>query len=516
MNKKWHKILYSSLLVFLLVSCDPTIDDPTDTSTSPTDITTDTSTTPDPERPTSGQEIVDFYAINDFHGAILEDPSYGEPGLSKVGSYLKEKKRANPEHTVLLSSGDMWQGTYEAYHSKGEVITEAMNDIGFDAMAIGNHEFDWGTQYIMENAQKANFPFLGANIMKFPEIGEKSEVGAEYAILQKGHLKIGVIGAIGQDQMTSISSRFIEDIYFTNPTPIIKLLGRKLKNEHHVDIVVLSIHASQNDIDYSIVNGKYVDAIFNAHSHWVEQQVVNGIPFIQGGDKGKYVSHIQFSFDYATNQIQTKKHENVDLRNLNISADPSVSNIVSQYKQASDIDGNVYVGEITSELNRYSTLVNLSNYAAAKKAEEQNYDIDFVFSNSARETIYPGTLKYRDLFKGLPFDNAIYIVNVLGSDLLSQANHSYVYRVKDYTQISRNKYYTIAVLDYLILHQNTSKQYNYYPNYNPDTDYIGIIKYSNGEPVYPRDLVKEIFDDAPNHRINPWNYSGDRYENLTI
>ncbi len=508
MNKLFKKAVVTSLAVLFLVACDPIVD-PTDSSTSPSN------TDPDIIRPTTGIEVVDFYAVNDFHGAILENGN--EPGLAKMATYLKEKKQINPEHTVLLSSGDMWQGSFEAYHSKGEVITEAMNNIGFDAMTIGNHEFDWGASYILENANKADFPFLGANIMKYPEWDEKSEVGVEYTILQKGALKIGVIGVIGQDQMTSICSRFVEDIYFSEQTPVIKSVANKLKRDHKVDIVILSIHADQDDVDYSIASGNYVDAVFNAHTHQVEQQVVNGIPYIQGGAKGQYVSYISLKFDYAKNKVvSTLKHENQSLVYKNIIPDGEVSEIIDQYKEASDEAGATYVGKATDYLDRYGTLVNLANYAAAQKAEEQGYDIDFVFANSAREYIDAGDIYYRDLFRGLPFDNAYYIVRAKGSDVLYQANRNYTYRVKDYGYINSNNYYTIAVLDYLILHQNIYKEYNYFSNYNPETDYLGFLDDGRDEPIYPRDLVKELFIKAPNQTINPNVYTGDRYNSITI
>ncbi|HZJ89543.1 MAG TPA: metallophosphoesterase [Bacilli bacterium] len=102
-------------------------------------------------RPTSGTETFSFYAINDLHGALHARPEIAEPGLAKAGALLKAKKQERPDNTVILSTGDMWQGTFEAYHSKGEVVTLAMNEIGFDLMAIGNHEFDWGPEYILDN-----------------------------------------------------------------------------------------------------------------------------------------------------------------------------------------------------------------------------------------------------------------------------------------------------------------------------------------------------------------------------
>lgn len=515
MNKFLKKTLLMSFAMLFLVACDPINNDPTDSTTDPTDTTSTSDTDSDIIRPTSGEEIIDLYAVNDFHGAILENGD--EPGLAKMATYLKNKKQENPDYTVLLSSGDMWQGSFEAYHNKGEVITKAMNNIGFDSMTIGNHEFDWGTSHILDNAAQADFPLLGANIMKHPNWDEKSEVGLEYTILRRGALKIGVIGVIGQDQMKSICSRYIEDIYFAEHNAIIKPLARKLKRDYNADIVILSIHAGQEAVDYSIANGNYVDAVFNAHTHEVEQQVLNGVPFIQGGTKGQYVSHIRLKYDYAQNKItSTLKHENTSLKYTTIQADAEVAAIIDQYQQASDIAGSAYVGNARYYVNT-GNLANISNYAAAQKAAEQNYDIDFAISNYARESIAAGQVYYRDLFRGLPFDNAYYIVRVRGSDVKNQDRQAsnYIYRVKDYSSIDNNSYYTIAIIDFLILHQNIYKEYNYFSDYNPDTDFIGYLNDGTNQPIYPRDLVKEVFDEAPNKTINPYDYTGSRYNSIT-
>ncbi len=160
------------------------------------DTNSDTSSHSGSDRPTSGTEVVDFYAINDFHGAISPDAYFGEPGLARVATYLKDKKDDKPDNTVIISSGDMYQGSYDAYHNRGRVVTESMNEIGFDSMTIGNHEFDWGTADILDNVGWADFPLLGANIMEYPNTSVKSSIGEEYVIIERGFLKIGIIGVI--------------------------------------------------------------------------------------------------------------------------------------------------------------------------------------------------------------------------------------------------------------------------------------------------------------------------------
>ncbi|MDY0345190.1 MAG: bifunctional UDP-sugar hydrolase/5'-nucleotidase [Bacilli bacterium] len=525
--KNRHLLLIISILV--LSSCvdfsDSSFDSSSESGSFSSDsfnseTSNDISSNTSSDRPTSGTEIVDFYAVNDFHGAISFNSYFDEPGLARVATYLKDKKDDNPDNAVIISSGDMWQGSYESYHNKGRVVTDVMNDIGFDTMTIGNHEFDWGIEDIVNNVGWAEFPLLGANIMEYPDTSTKSSIGEEYAIINRGHLKIGIIGVIGQGQITSINSRFMQDIYFEEPTQIIKNLSVELRQEHNVDIVVLSIHAGQDEVDNSIPKGKYVDAVFCSHTHSVEQQTINGVPFIQGGYNGKYVSNIKLSYNYATGIASHISSQNTYEGQLNnLTPDTSAQTIIDKYAESSDIRKNEAIGTLTDNLDRYSTLPNMANYAAAMKAVDNGYDIDFAMTNFGRSDIPAGPVTYGDLFKGLPFDNYVYIVEATGRNIKSQAsfNYIYIYRVKDYSYLDNSTYYTIAVIDYVVLHQNISKEYNYFTDYDPEEDYVGYLHYSDTPsfPLFPRDLISEAFENAPNNIINPYDYTGSRYSDLT-
>ena len=104
---------------------------------------------------------VDFYAINDLHGKLLDGNS--QPGTDELTSFLKSAREGD-DHAVFLSSGDMWQGTSESNLTRGKIVTDWMNSLDFVSMTLGNHEFDWGEEYIESNLELADFPFLAINI----------------------------------------------------------------------------------------------------------------------------------------------------------------------------------------------------------------------------------------------------------------------------------------------------------------------------------------------------------------
>jgi 2',3'-cyclic-nucleotide 2'-phosphodiesterase (5'-nucleotidase family) len=100
----------------------------------------------------------DVFAINDLHGRLTDTAD--QPGLDELSTYLK----LQPKNTILLSTGDMWQGTSESNLTRGFIITDWMNRMDFTAMTVGGHEFDWGEEWLQKNIQMAQFPFLGINV----------------------------------------------------------------------------------------------------------------------------------------------------------------------------------------------------------------------------------------------------------------------------------------------------------------------------------------------------------------
>ena len=104
-------------------------------------------------------------------------------------------------------------------------------------------------------------------------------------------------------------------------------------------------------------------------------------------------------------------------------------------------------------------------HAIADYAASQGYKIDLAMVNNARNSLQQGSITYTELYEAIPFDNVVYIAEVSGKDILNEAGYdsNSIWRVSG-TKIENSKYYTIAVLDYLLYHQNTNRQYNYFPS----------------------------------------------------
>ena len=208
-------------------------------------------------------DIIDLYEVSDFHGAVdfKESSSGAYPGLARMATYFDSKRAENPGGTLILSSGDMFQGSADSNSTRGYMVNYCMNYMGFDAMAIGNHEFDWTDAWIRKNANLAygtrKIPYLGINIQDKTTHAMPDFVTAS-TIVERGEYKIGIIGAIGSELESSILHSCVENYDFVPELELINTEAARLKSEDGCDAVVLLEHQGVPNIP----SVQTADAIF--------------------------------------------------------------------------------------------------------------------------------------------------------------------------------------------------------------------------------------------------------------
>ncbi|HEY8435599.1 MAG TPA: metallophosphatase, partial [Haloplasmataceae bacterium] len=260
-------------------------------------------------------------SVNDLHGYIMRDKE-GRNGLSNMAYLINQIRDADDyDNVILIGNGDMFQGTYISNETNGLAVIDAMNAMKFDAMGIGNHEFDWGIDVILKyfdgdpNNGEANFPLLNANIYVKASnslLTVKDGKVFESYIVEREGIKIGLISYIG-DLYNSIIYSMVKDYEFDlNLSDSIERIGRSLK-QAGADIIVVNIHYGD---EYNKIfaqakdeQGNYlVDAVINGHEHKRVQDVVErdgGIPmpYVQAGSNGKYIGKITLYFNTKTRSV---------------------------------------------------------------------------------------------------------------------------------------------------------------------------------------------------------------------
>jgi 2',3'-cyclic-nucleotide 2'-phosphodiesterase (5'-nucleotidase family) len=146
--------------------------------------------------------------VNDTHGA-LEDGKF-----SKIAAYFSSQ---DSNTSLFLSAGDMFQGTALSNYTQGRAMIRAMNAAGFDAMTIGNHEFDWGLDAIQvywdgdDSNGEADFPLLGANVYA-KATNQRLPWLQDYEIFEREGLKFGVIGVLAMGFETSTAYPMVQGL----------------------------------------------------------------------------------------------------------------------------------------------------------------------------------------------------------------------------------------------------------------------------------------------------------------
>ena len=466
-------------------------------------------------------------ALNDFHGAIMED---GEKmGLAKVGSFLKEA--SDSENTLVLDQGDDWQGSIYSNYNRGELINDVFAYAHITARTIGNHDFDWGVDNLIElSARPYNgyvTPVLAANVYNYDyEHGvalntpcEDIGVPSIVKTLDNG-LKVGIVGIIGQDQFTSIVSLNTQDIYFKEHLPIMMQEAARLRNEESCDIVIASAHAGQSDSkgnDYLLNKGlsTYFDLILCAHTHKYENAVESGTYFLQFGSSGKKIGVVSMNYNTGTKAKSTNygyiASSNID-ENLENGVDSNIQNIINTYCAqciANENPNETVAKNVVGTFYSNNQASNMMCKAIYDQCVYEGYtDIDLAYCNNARENLNSGSWSYADIYEAFPFDNLIHIEEVPGSEILSEVKpYNYVYFRDGFNfVIDPNATYKIAVLDYLLYHVNVNKVYDYFDTFDGNSiatlsvNYRLILKqwlaregYTDGtKTLYASDFSKDL------------------------
>lgn len=434
------------------------------------------------------EKTIEIYAFNDFHGRISENIYENEPGISKLASYL-EKQREISDEVVVINSGDYWQDTYESGYNKGKLLTECLDVMKVDAFTLGNHEFDWGIDVIKNNKELSTYTsFLGCNIVDY-STNELVDFVEPYKIIEKDDIKIGIVGAIGKYQLTSITSSNWEDITFLDHTNIVKNLSDELRVEKDCDIVLLSIHADEEDTNpYEISkvspvsNENYFDAVFCAHSHQNEITTYNGVPFLQGGSHANYLSNV--SITILNDEIKDISYENKPfsivsscLENENIEKIKDKYFTDEYYEKKDKV-----LGTITGSYVSSTICGRILAKATYDLLLDNNVDADIVINNGARSSGSAGEMTSEEIFNMIPFTNKTIVAkNILGEDIIKECvRYENPYYMQDSTlKIESDKYYTVACIDYMMLHKNTNRNYDYFNSFKKENIVYTIEDYCN-------------------------------------
>lgn len=449
---------------------------------------------------------VDFYSINDLHGKF--DDTSAQPGVDELSTYLRSRFHAD-ENVVLLSCGDMWQGSSESNLTSGLLVTDWMNEMGFDSMTLGNHEFDWGEDVIWENTQLAKFPILGINVYS-NQTNSIVQYCKPSVMIQRGEAQIGIIGAIG-DCYSSIAADHTKDIHFVvgdELTELVRVEASDLRSKG-ADFIVYALHDGFGGHNYgdtvsdemmkqyyqAVLSDGLVDLVFEAHTHKYYVQKDNyGVYHLQGGGDNTGITHADVDINIANSNsnVLTAEYISND-KYAHLSDDPIVDQLLEKYDEQIRV-GREVLGYNGTPRNRdqLRQIAAQLYYDYGTSLWGREYDIVLgggFFSVRSPGHLEAGKVTYSQLQMLFPFDNYLVLCSVQGRDLQEKFfetdNSNYFIAYGEYgrqvrNQLDPNETYYIVVDSY------TS---TYGPNHLTE-----IVRFS--EPVFTRDLLAQYIQDG--------------------
>lgn len=217
---------------------------------------------------TFGQKKIVILHTNDTHSRIEPIPetdkySPDKGGVVRRASYLNQVRKEN-KNVLLFDAGDFLQGTPYFNLFKGEVEVQSMNMMGYDAVTLGNHEFDYGMDILEVLVKTAKFPVVCSNY-DFSQTS-LSQLIKPYIVLRKDGVRIGVMGMNIRPQGL-ISSANYKGMRFLNPVSTANEVAETLRTQHKCDMVVCLSHLGYTaDIDLA-QKTRNIDIIIGGHSH---------------------------------------------------------------------------------------------------------------------------------------------------------------------------------------------------------------------------------------------------------
>ena len=395
-------------------------------------------------------KTINIYYINDTHGAFIRqdipDSYFDEGGMAYIGYYIKERKALDEQAgdiSIVLSGGDMFQGSLESNITHGDIMIDAMNVIGFDAMVLGNHEFDWGESYIRGYADKLNCPILSTNTF-YKVGGARPDYLEPFTIVNRGGVKIGIIGSVQENIGTSISGNISDDFEFPNPVDYVMEYSTLLKETYQCDVILSGFHDGGYEARSgetaptkfsSLTQGGYVDGIFLAHDHYAKVGKMDDIPFLESACNGEYVGVM--SLDIHSDNGFTYTVTDSSVRNINAFTSiyddeylPEINNLLIKYQDViGDPDEVLYYFN-----NSYSsddfTVVVCEAMLWYVNYHQDMFDDTKVYMAShntggVRANVNRGAFTRRNLFKVFPFDNTLCLQTCTEYNVANQKRSSY-------------------------------------------------------------------------------------------
>ena len=398
---------------------------------------------------------------NDTHGRFWHNDKgeYGMAAQKTLVERLRGEAKAAGSEVLVLSGGDVNTGVPESDLQDAEPDFMAMNSIRYDAMAVGNHEFDNPLTILEKQREWAQFPMISANI--YDKASGKRYFDPYKVFKLESGLKVAVLGLTTEDTAQLVDPNNVQTLEFRDPTTEAAKIGKQIRDSKEANLVLAITHMGHyengqhgsnapGDVEMArALPAGTLDAIIGGHSQnpvcmepgtpdkyadfkpgddcLPDQQ--NGTWIMQAHEWGKYVGRAQF--DYQNGKLTLTQYDliPVNLKDAGgafiqeeITKDPELYNTLLTYQEKGQQELGVVIGSTDGVLdgeraNVRNKQTNLGRLITTATAEKLGTDFGIVNSGGVRASIAAGDISYRDVLTVHPFGNTVNKATMSGSEL---------------------------------------------------------------------------------------------------
>ncbi|OGS07872.1 MAG: hypothetical protein A2270_02350 [Elusimicrobia bacterium RIFOXYA12_FULL_51_18] len=399
-------------------------------------------------RPDLSAVTISVYHTSDVHGWYSsrtatwskENSTRSIGGFPALSSLIKQEK--NPY--ILLDSGDTFQGTPEGNLTKGMASVSLMNQLGYSAACVGNHEYDYSEDNLKFLVSSSSFPWLGANIY-VKDTGKEPSYLKPYTIVEKAGKKIAIIGIAGRHTATSTlplhvkhlgfkneaeeATKWTEEVKKLNPDAIIILahLGFGASVGPMIDISTWTFTDTEEETASGTLPiaraAKGANVVIGGHNHvglmkgYLDKQ--SGVLIAESYYGLTDVSRIDLEFDDTTGKFKGARDEIVPLWTDTTGEDPEVIETIKKFSVSVEKEMDKFLGSSEVDLGIAAAGLDspIGNWMTDAMRRQAGTDMAFQNTAGIRSVLTKGTLKMRDIYQVMPFENTLVKLKMTGTNI---------------------------------------------------------------------------------------------------
>ena len=382
------------------------------------------------------EERLTILHTSEHHGTlqpIEEGPYKGLGGVARRAGLI-EKIRQGAQNVLLVDSGDLVIGTAMSSVFRGAPDIAAMSLMGYDALGLGNHDFDFGLEHLKDLQRQARFPFLCTNIRP-----KQAGVCQPYAVKTVGRLRVGILGLIGRKNYPDSFDRgTVSQLEFQDPLAAAAEAAKELRGR--VDLLVAVTHEETIE-DLALAKAvPEIDVIVGGHTPGFDGLIPAGgdIPvqgrvappprgpiFVKSHQQARTLGRLDLAVD---GHIRAAEAQNIAI-DASLPEEPRIAALVQDYAGRLDSETNRVLGRLQ---------VDLQGDAAAVRSRETNFgdlladlargragtEIAVINGGAIRGSIPAGPVTLKQIMRSLPYNDPLISVKLTGAEVRNALENS--------------------------------------------------------------------------------------------